>query len=119
MNSFFDSQFNYCPLVWMLHSRNVNTKINNLHFRALKIIHRDETSTFDELLKNGNKRIHHRNIIILAIENYKINNNLAPTFIREIFPQKNLKNMEFVASIIRNQVDFYNSSHPKSSNWGL
>ena len=42
MNSFFDSQLNYCPLVWMLHIRNANTKINNQHFGAFKIIHRDE-----------------------------------------------------------------------------
>ena len=80
MNSFFDPQFNYCPLVWVLHSSNANTKINNLHFRALKIIHRDETSTFDELLnkdgtknnsslnKDGSKTIHHHNNIKLVIE---------------------------------------------------
>ena len=35
MNSFFDSQFNYCPLVCMYHSRRNNTKINNLHERCL------------------------------------------------------------------------------------
>ena len=120
MNSFFDSQFNYCPLVWMFHSRKVNTKINNLHYRALKITHRDETSTFDELLKkDGSNTIHHRNLIKLAIEMYKVNNNLAPTFMREIFPQRNLTNMECIASSIRNQVDFYNPSNPKHSNWGL
>ena len=30
MNSFFASQFNYCPLVWMCHHRSVNNKINRL-----------------------------------------------------------------------------------------
>ena len=50
---------------------------------------------------------------------YKVNNNLAPTFMRVIFPQRNLTNMECVASSIRNQIDFYNPSNPKSSNWGL
>ena len=120
MNSFFDSQFNYCPLVWIFHSRTLNTKINNLHYRALKITHRDETSTFDELLKkDGCITIHHRNIIKLVTEMYKVNNNLAPIFMREIFPQKNLKSIECVASAIRNQVDFYNPSNPRSTNWGL
>ena len=33
MNAFFDSQFNYCPLIWMFHSRNLNNKINRLHGR--------------------------------------------------------------------------------------
>ena len=28
MNSFFTSQFNYCPLTWMCHSRTMNNKIN-------------------------------------------------------------------------------------------
>ena len=31
MNAFFNSQFNYCPLAWMFHSRKLNNKINRLH----------------------------------------------------------------------------------------
>ena len=31
MNSFFNSQFSYCPLIWMCHSRTVNNKINKLN----------------------------------------------------------------------------------------
>ena len=27
MNAFFSSQFNYCPLIWMCHSRSTNRKI--------------------------------------------------------------------------------------------
>ena len=34
MNYFFDSQFNYCPLFSMCHSRRDNTKITNLHGRC-------------------------------------------------------------------------------------
>ena len=30
MKPFIDSQFNYCPLVWMFHSRQLNTKRNKL-----------------------------------------------------------------------------------------
>ena len=41
MNSFFNSQFNYCPLVWMFHSRSINNKINRLHERVLRIVHND------------------------------------------------------------------------------
>ena len=33
MNAFFNSQFNYCPLIWMCHSRENNNKINSLHKR--------------------------------------------------------------------------------------
>ena len=53
INTIFDSLFAYCPLVWMFHNRQLNTKINNLHYRALRIICRNETFTFDELLKIG------------------------------------------------------------------
>ena len=35
MNAFFKSQFSYCPLVWMCHSRANNDKINTLHERCL------------------------------------------------------------------------------------
>ena len=37
MKTFMESQFNYCPLVWMFHSRTLNNKINKLPERALKI----------------------------------------------------------------------------------
>ena len=51
VNSFFDSQFNYCPLVWMYHSRRNNTKINNLHERCFQPIYSDKKWSYDKLLK--------------------------------------------------------------------
>ena len=38
MNAFFNSQFNYCSLIWMCHSHENNNKINRLHERCLIII---------------------------------------------------------------------------------
>ena len=38
---------------------------------------------------------------------------------REIFPCRDLANIECVAGSLRNQVDFYNPSNPRSVNWGL
>ena len=35
MSSFFNSQFKYCPLVWMFHSRLINSKINRLQEKSL------------------------------------------------------------------------------------
>ena len=43
MKAFFDSQFSHCPLVWMFHSRSINTKINSLHYRALRMTIQDDT----------------------------------------------------------------------------
>ena len=49
MNAFFNSQFSYCPLIWMCHSRIINKKINRLHERCLRIIYCDKQSSFEEL----------------------------------------------------------------------
>ena len=86
MNAFFDSQFNYCPLIWMFHSRNLNNKINRLHQRCLRVVYNDKTSSFEQLLENDNSvSIHHRNIQTLAIEMYKVTNGLSPEIMNEIF----------------------------------
>ena len=50
MNSFFVSQFNCCPLIWMCHGRTINNKINSLHERCLRIIYNDCRSSFEYLL---------------------------------------------------------------------
>ena len=59
MKTFVESQFNYCPLIWMLHSRTLNNKINRLHERALRIVYSDYKSSFNTLLeKDGFFSIH-------------------------------------------------------------
>ena len=41
IKAFICSQFGYCPLVWMFHSREINNCINSLHERALRVVYRD------------------------------------------------------------------------------
>ena len=48
MNAFFDSQFKYCPLIWMYHSRTNNRKIDKLHEGCLRIIYNDKQSSLKE-----------------------------------------------------------------------
>ena len=92
MKAFFESQFSYCPLIWMFHSRTLNNKINKLHERALRIVYKNSHCTFQQLLKLDNTvTIHHRNLQRLATEMYKIKNNLSPIIIREMFPQMRQK----------------------------
>ena len=63
MKTFIMSQFNYCPLVWMFHDRNLNNKINKMHLRALRIAYRDYESDFETLLKRDNSvTVHQRNL---------------------------------------------------------
>ena len=54
MKTFIESQFNYCQLIWMLHSRTINNKINHLHQRALRIVCSDFKSSFEVLLIKDN-----------------------------------------------------------------
>ena len=52
MNVFITSQFSYCPLVWMFHSRTLNNRINKIHEKVLKFAYKNETFlSFDDLLK--------------------------------------------------------------------
>ena len=75
--AFIESQFKYCPLVWMFHGRQTNDKINKLHERALRIVYNDTITSFEELLiKDKTFTIHNQNIQSLAIEMYKALNNL-------------------------------------------
>ena len=53
MNSFFKSQFSYCPLIWMCHSRTINNKISYLQERCLRVIYNDKISSFKELLERN------------------------------------------------------------------
>ena len=38
MKAFIESQFSYCPLIWMFCSRKMNRKINYIHERSLRIV---------------------------------------------------------------------------------
>ena len=97
MKTFIESQFNYCPLVWMCHSRVINSKINKLHERALRVVYKNNELTFQELLEMDNSfTIHDRNLQKLATEMYKVKNNLSPKPIQNLFKQvdnaENLRN---------------------------
>ena len=89
MNAFIASQFGYCPVVWMFHSRMLNNRINKIHERALRIVYEDLSSTFEQLLqKDGSFTIHERNIQALAIELYKIINGISPDIMKQVLPLK-------------------------------
>ena len=61
----------------MFHSRILNSKINRLQERALRIVN-DNTYSFDQLLEKDNSvRIHTENLQYLAIEMYKIKHKMS------------------------------------------
>ena len=81
MKTFIESQFNYCPLIRILHSRTINNKINLLHERALRVVYSDfRSSSEGPLMKDNSFSIHERNMQSLPIEIYKFLNGLSPIF---------------------------------------
>ena len=78
LKTFIESQFGYCPLIWMFYSRRVNDKINHLHELSLRIVYKDNYSSYVDLLaKDKSFTIHQRNIQSLAIELFKVKRNLS------------------------------------------
>ena len=91
MKALIESQFSYCPLVWMFHNRTLNNCINRLHERGLRLVYKDYKLSFDELLRKDNSvSIHHRNLQKLATEMYKAYNDLSPTLVKSIFPLREM-----------------------------
>ena len=87
MSTFIESQFSYCPLVWMFnHSRKLNDRINRIHERGLRMVYGDYVSSFEELLKrDGSVITHHRNIQLVAIVMFQVKKGQCPEIMRDLF----------------------------------
>ena len=111
MNTFITSHFGYCPLVWMFCSRMLNKRINKIHKRALRLVYKDYQSSFQELLtKNQSFTIHEQNIQTLAIELYKVVNNISPEIMKFIFPLKN--------ELRYSNENIFNTTNIRTVSWG-
>ena len=128
MKAFVMSQFATYPLLGMFVDRNLNSKINSLHLRALRIAYRDNKSSFEDLLvKDKSVSVHHRNIHFLAIEMFKVKHGISPTFMENIFKKRVFlvtalivvsdTNLSFIILIIRKlfimELKHYNTLVPK------
>ena len=91
----------------MFCSRKMNMIINHINERALRLVYKKADLNFEELLRKDNSfSIHQRNLQKLATEMYKVKNNLSPTLMKDIFPERaipyNLRNMNpFQASNVK------------------
>ena len=88
----------------MFHGRETNRKVNHIHERSLRIVYRDYSSSFKDLLKEDNSVcIHHRNIQILAVELFKVKENLSIALMSDIFPTRVLNyNLRSQTDFLRN-----------------
>ena len=67
MKAFVTSQFGYCPLVFMSHSRALNNKINFLQEKTLKLTYGAKSSLFISTIEN---------MQALATKMFKVKNNI-------------------------------------------
>ena len=53
--SMIKSQFSYCPLVWIICSRQSNNLINKIRERSLRISYKDQKTRYQNLLETHNE----------------------------------------------------------------
>ena len=115
MTTFIESQFLYCPLIWMFCSRKMNRRINHVHERALRLVYDDYVSTSDVLLrKDKYVCIHHQNIQKVAIEMFKVKHNLCSEMVQSLFLQRDGRKSG--ASFLRPQINSVEKGE-KSLRW--
>ena len=118
------SQFSYCPLIWMFHSRAMEHRINRIHEKTLRLIYPNQHQlTFKELLeKNKTVSIHQRNLQTLATEIYKAKNKISPEVVDSLFEFSNKNCNLRNASILKRKRYFtvhYGSESLSSENENL
>ena len=89
MKDFVTSQFSCCLLIWMLFSRNLKNKTNQMYERALRSVYQNKLS-FSELLYLDNfVTVHQKNLQVLVTEIYKVKNGRAPRIMTDISELQN------------------------------
>ena len=91
ITTFLMSQASYCLLIWMFYDRHVNNKMSRIHERALIIAYKDYASTFEKMLDMDiSVTVQQRNLQLLMVEIYKAKYNLSPSFMKQIFEEKEM-----------------------------
>ena len=84
-NSFIGFNFNYCPLVWHFCSTSSTNQLEKNQERALRFINNDFTLSLQALLTSTNTApLHVRRMKQIAFEVYKIVNDIAPDYIKDL-----------------------------------
>ena len=107
LKTFVESQFKYCLLIWMFHSRRVNNKFN--HTRSRRIVYKDNCNSYVDLLANERSfTIRQRNIQSLAMELFKAKLLYREPYIISLFKVKRNLSNAIMCSILKTRTMIYN-----------
>ena len=85
-NSYINSNFNYCQVAWMFTSKTNLDKLEKTDKRALKLMTDDNDMDYESMCKQLKQlSIHKRCIKQVAIQMYKINRNIGPQYLQNLF----------------------------------
>ena len=89
----------------MFYSRKANSKINHIYEISLRVMYKDNVSSFEESRKKDKPiYIHHRDIQSSAIELFNLKNNLSNRIMCDI----GTRNLDYN---LRSQIDFIRTLH--------
>ena len=84
--SFILSNFNYCATVWHFCGKQDAQKLEKIQERALRFVYCDYQSSYQSLLTRSNcETLHISRLKQIAIEVFKITNNLSPVYLKKYF----------------------------------
>ena len=84
-NSFIVSNFNYCTLAWYFYSTSSTNTLEKIQERVLRFINNDFVPSLQALLTSTNTvPLHIRRMKQTALEVYKIVNDIAPDYIKDL-----------------------------------
>ena len=91
-NSYFYSNFNYCPLVWIFSSAKSLNKFESLQKKAPHFLYDNYDSSYESLIKPARKStMNVTRLRSLCIEIFKTLNNINPVFMNETFELRKTK----------------------------
>ena len=105
--SFIISNFDYCPVVWLLTSKSFLSKLENIQKRALRFVLNDYELDYNDLLTKANvPGIKIMTLRQLAIEVYKSVTKINPEYLNELFlPKQCTYNLRNVSVLERPKVN--------------
>ena len=90
-NTFFESTFGYCPIIWMFSNKIPNNELNKVQKRALSMLTDKHNLSHEELLEmTGCVKIHTRNLQLLMTDIYCTTKKINPPFMWNLLEPKDV-----------------------------